>query len=172
MPLLLFARSTLPPRRTLTPELHTHTRGSEDTNIDPANRKCSDRIRYSTNSDPRRTTHPSAPSAPPPLSTLRPRHAPAPPPPLGCFEAACAVAPMSFAVKSGPRLCFASWVSAGRLMARPSNANADSTPRSPSRRLPPVHPLHREMAPILCCTSRPPHTHTHTHTHTARAASL
>ena len=39
-------------------------RGSEDTNIDPANRKYSDRIRYSTNSDPRARSHAHARTPP------------------------------------------------------------------------------------------------------------
>ena len=169
MPLLLLARSTLPPPAHPPPGLHTLPRGSEDTNIDPANRKCSDRIRYSTNSDPRASPHPPArPSAPSTLAP-RPRPRPRPAPSLGCFEAACAVAPMSFAVKSGPRLCLASWVSAGRPMARPSNANADSTPQQlPPRRLPlsthcteiwhrsyAAHPFHHTHTPPAPHLSNP-----------------
>ena len=81
MPLLLLARSTLPPPAHPPPGLHTLPRGSEDTNIDPANRKCSDRIRYSTNSDPRASPHPparpSVPSAPAPkVRSPYPAHAP------------------------------------------------------------------------------------------------
>ena len=81
MPLLLLARSTLPPPAHPPPGLHTLPRGSEDTNIDPANRKCSDRIRYSTNSDPRASPHPPArlpvPSAPAPkVRSPYPAHAP------------------------------------------------------------------------------------------------
>jgi hypothetical protein len=84
MPLLLLARSTLPPPAHPPPGLHTLPRGSEDTNIDPANRKCSDRIRYSTNSDPRASPHPQpAPLHPPPS---RPAPAPAPPHPSGASK--------------------------------------------------------------------------------------
>ena len=59
------ATSISPPNRDLPPSPipAPHTHGGEDRNIDPANRKCSDRIRYSTNSDPR----------PPPTPT-RARH--------------------------------------------------------------------------------------------------